>query len=151
MKRLLVRLLPALALMVAAVAAQAGDAPVVSDAWSRATPPGVEVGAAYMVIKGGSKDDRLVGASSERATMVHLHDVVEEDGVARMRSTEDVEISAGQRVELAPKGKHLMLMGLDAPLVAGQTYVLVLQFAESGEQKVTVTVREATAEPAHPH
>jgi copper(I)-binding protein len=151
MKTSLVRLLPALVLMVAAVAAQAGDAPVVSEAWSRATPPGVEVGAAYMVIKGGHKDDRLVGASSERAAMVHLHDVVEEEGVAKMRSTDEVDVSAGQRVELAPKGKHLMLMGLDAPLVAGQTYTLVLQFAESGEQTVTVTVREATAEPSHRH
>lgn len=140
----LVRLLPFLLSTVIVVAAHAGDAPVVSEAWSRATPPGVEVGAAYLVIQGGSRDDRLVGASSERAAMVHLHDVVEEDGVAKMRSTEDVEISAGKRVELAPKGKHLMLMGLDAPLVAGQTYALVLQFAESGEQTVTVTVRAAT-------
>jgi periplasmic copper chaperone A len=61
------------------------------------------------------------------------------------------KFAQGKRVELAPKGKHLMLMGLDAPLVAGQTYTLVLQFAESGEQAVTVTVREATAEPAHRH
>ena len=119
---------------------------MVSEAWSRATPPGVDVGAAYMVIQGGRRDDRLVGASSERAAMVHLHDVVEEDGVAKMRSTGEVDVRAGQRVELAPKGKHLMLMGLDAPLVAGQTYALVLQFAESGEQTITVTVREATAE-----
>jgi copper(I)-binding protein len=104
-----------------------------------------------MVIVGGSKDDRLIGASSDRAAMVHLHDVVEEDGVAKMRSTEVVEVPAGQRVELAPKGRHLMLMGLDAPLVAGQSYALVLKFAESGEQKVTITVREATAEPAHRH
>jgi len=151
MKLTLLRPLPAIALAFAAFATQAGDAPVVSEAWSRATPPGVEVGAAYMVIKGGSRDDRLVGASSERADMVHLHDVVEEDGVAKMRSTEEVAVPAGKRVELAPKGKHLMLMGLDAPLVTGQTYALVLQFAESGEQKVTVTVREATAEPAHQH
>jgi copper(I)-binding protein len=147
----LLRFVPAFALTLAAVAAHAGDAPVVTGAWSRATPPGVSVGAAYLVITGGTKDDRLTGASSERAEMVELHEVVEEDGIARMRSTEAVEVPAGRRVELAPKGKHLMLMGLDAPLVAGQTYVLVLQFAESGEQKVTVTVRAATAEPAHPH
>jgi copper(I)-binding protein len=147
----LLRFVPAFALALAAVAAQAGDAPVVTGAWSRATPPGVSVGAAYLVITGGDKDDRLTGASSGRAEMVELHEVVEEDGIARMRSTEAVEVPAGKRVELAPKGKHLMLMGLDAPLVAGQTYVLVLQFAKSGEQKVTVTVREATAEPAHSH
>ena len=151
MKPNLPRLLPALALALAAFAAQAGDAPVITGAWSRATPPGVSVGAAYLVITGGDKDDRLTGASSERAEMVELHEVVEEDGVAKMRSTEEVEIPAGKRVELAPKGRHLMLMGLDAPLVAGQTYVLVLRFAGSGEQKVTVTVREATAEPAHQH
>jgi len=150
MKLQLSRLVPALALAIAAVAAHAGDAPVVTGAWSRATPPGVSVGAAYLVITGGDKDDRLTGASSERAEMVELHEVVEEEGVAKMRSTEEVQVAAGKRVELAPKGKHLMLMGLDAPLVAGQTYELVLKFAESGEQKVTVTVREATAEPAHP-
>ena len=141
----------AVALALGAAAARAGDAPVVTGAWSRATPPGVSVGAAYLVITGGDKDDRLTGASSERAEMVELHEVVEEDGVAKMRPTEKVEIPAGKRVELAPKGKHLMLMGLDAPLVAGQTYALVLKFAESGEQRVSVTVREATAGPAHPH
>jgi copper(I)-binding protein len=151
MKPQLSRLVPALALAIAAVAAHAGDAPVVTGAWSRATPPGVSVGAAYLMITGGDRDDRLTGASSERAEMVELHEVVEEGGVAKMRPTGEVEVPAGKRVELAPKGRHLMLMGLDAPLVAGQTYALVLKFAESGEQKVTVTVREATAEPAHPH
>jgi copper(I)-binding protein len=151
MKLQLSRLVPALAVAIAAVAAHAGDAPVVTGAWSRATPPGVSVGAAYLVITGGDEDDRLTGASCERAEMVELHEVVEENGVAKMRSTEAVDIPAGKRVELAPKGRHLMLMGLDAPLVAGQTYTLVLQFAESGEQKVTVSVREATAEPTHKH
>jgi copper(I)-binding protein len=151
MKPQLSRLVPALALAIAAVAAHAGDAPVVTGAWSRATPPGVSVGAAYLMITGGDRDDRLTGASSERAEMVELHEVVEEGGVAKMRPTGEVEVPAGKRVELAPKGRHLMLMGLDGPLVAGQTYALVLKFAESGEQKVTVTVREATAEPAHPH
>jgi len=37
-----------------------------------------------------------------------------------------------------------MLMGLDGPLVAGQTFVVKLQFANSGEQSVTVTVKAAT-------
>ena len=151
MRLSLVRLLPLLALTLAAFAAHAEDGPVVSAAWARATAPGVEVGAAYMVIQGGSRADRLVGASSERADMVHLHDVVEEDGVAKMRSTESVEIPAGQRVELAPKGRHLMLMGLDAPLVAGQTFTIVLRFADSTEQAVTVTVNAATAEAPHAH
>ena len=134
--------------------AQAADAPTVTDAWARATPPGTSVGAAYMTIQGGQRADRLVDASSDRAAMVHLHSVEEQDGVAKMRAIEAVEIPAGQLVRLAPKSTHVMLMGLDGPLVAGQTFVVILRFAEAGEVPVTVTVRPATApsDPAqHPH
>lgn len=123
----------------------AADPPRVTDAWARATPPGASVGAAYMTIEGGKQDDRLVDASSDRAAMVHLHSVEENDGVSRMRSIDEVAIPAGQRVMLAPKSTHVMLMGLDAPLVAGQAFVVTLRFAEAGDVPVTVTVRPATA------
>ena len=130
-------------------AAWAADAPVVSDAWARATPPGTTVGAAYMTIQGSKEADRLVDASSDRAAMVHLHSVEEKDGVAKMRAIDAVEIPAGQRVTLAPKSTHVMLMGLDGPLVAGQTFVVTLHFAKAGEQPATVTVKPATATDDH--
>jgi copper(I)-binding protein len=133
----------------AAVATAQAGVPVVSEAWARATPPGVEVGAAYMVITGGDKADRLVGASSPRAAMVDLHVVEERDGVAKMRAVDAVPIPAGQRVTLAPNATHVMLMGLDGPLVAGQTFAITLRFAESGTQSVTVVVRPATATDDH--
>jgi len=139
------------ALSACTVTAWAGDAPVVSDAWARATPPGVDVGAAYMVIQGGKQADRLVAASSARAAMVHLHTVEEQGGMAKMRAIDAVDVPAGQRVTLAPKSTHLMLMGLDSALVAGQTFVVTLSFAESGEQSVTVTVKAATATDDHAH
>jgi copper(I)-binding protein len=126
--------------------ARAGDAPSVSGAWARATAPGVDVGAAYMVIEGGANADRLVDASSPRAAMVHLHTVEEQDGIAKMRPVEAIEVPAGQRVELAPKGTHLMLMGLDGPLAAGQSFPITLRFATTGEQTVTVLVKPATAD-----
>jgi hypothetical protein len=129
--------------------AWASDAPVVTDAWARATPPGTTVGAAYMTIQGGRQADRLVDARSDRAAMVHLHSVEEKDGVSKMRAIEAVEIPAGQRVTLAPKSTHVMLMGLDGPLVAGQTFVVTLRFAKAGEQPVTVTVKPATATDDH--
>jgi copper(I)-binding protein len=44
-----------------------------------------------------------------------------------------------------------MLMGLDSAMVAGQTFVVTLGFAESGEQSVTVTVKSATATDDHAH
>jgi len=129
----------------------AADAPVVTDAWARATPPGTTVGAAYMTIQGGKQADSLVDARSDRAAMVHLHTVEERDGVAKMRAIEAVEVPAGQRVTLAPKSTHVMLMGLDGPLVAGQTFVVTLRFAKAGELPVTVTVKPATATDDHAH
>jgi hypothetical protein len=137
--------LAAIACFACACATLAADAPAVTDAWARATPPGTTVGAAYLTIQGGAQADRLVDASSDRAAMVHLHTVEESGGVSKMRGIEAVEIPAGQRVTLAPKSTHLMLMGLDGPLVAGQTFVVTLQFERAGELPVTVTVRPATA------
>ena len=146
------RWMPVLLLALLPLAVNADDAPAVSDAWARATPPGVEVGAAYIVITGGSRADQLVGASTPRAAMVHLHEVVETDGVAKMRAIDAVSIPAGARVTLAPTGRHLMLMGLSGPLVAGQTFPLTLRFAGSAAQTVTVTVRAATDDPgSHVH
>ena len=133
------------AFLAVAGTAWAADAPVVTDAWARATPPGTTVGAAYMTIQGGKESDRLVDARSDRAAMVHLHTVEEQGGVSKMRAIDAVEIPAGQRVSLAPKSTHVMLMGLDGPLVAGQTFVVTLRFAKAGEQPVTVTVKPATA------
>jgi copper(I)-binding protein len=131
------------ALVFVAVAA-AADAPTVTNAWSRATAPGVDVGAAYMTIEGGPKDDRLVAASTARAAMVHLHAVEESGGVAKMRPVEGIDVPAGRKVELAPKGMHLMLMGLSSPLVAGESYALTLTFANAGDVTVQAKVRAAS-------
>jgi copper(I)-binding protein len=143
------RLLALLLLALPVMPSVADEAPRATEAWSRATPPGATVGAAYLVIEGGARDDRLVGASSPRASMVHLHEVVDEGGMARMRSVDAVKIPAGGRVVLAPQGLHIMLMGLDSPLVAGQRFELTLRYATAAPQTLTVEVRAATDTDAH--
>jgi copper(I)-binding protein len=139
-----------LALLAITAGAAAADGPTVSQAWARATAPGVDVGAVYLSIDGGARDDSLVSASSSRAAMVHLHTVEESDGVAKMRAVEGIEVPAGKRVVLAPKGTHIMLMGLAKPLVAGETFPLELRFAKAGELGVTVLVRAAGADAPPP-
>jgi hypothetical protein len=137
-------------LAVATCSAFAGT-PEVSDAWARATPPGVEVGAAYLTIQGGDQDDRLLGASTAGAKTVELHTVVEEGGVSRMRPIDYLPVPAGQRVTLEPKGTHLMLIGLMQPLVAGAELPLRLRFAEAGDVEISVVVRSATEQDDHSH
>jgi len=112
----------------------------VRDAWARATPPGAGVAAAYLTIVGGAAPDRLVGASTGMAAMTRIHSMVETDGMARMREADDIAISAGQRIVLAPHGLHLMLMDLRQPLVAGQRFTVTLTFAHAGAREVSVDV-----------
>jgi hypothetical protein len=140
------RSLAALVMLAVSVSAGADAGPTISQAWARATAPGIDVGAVYMTITGGTKDDDLVSASTARASMVHLHTVEESGGVAKMRAVEGVPVAAGKRVVLAPKGTHIMLMGLTQPLVAGESFALTLKFAKAGDKAVSVTVRAAGAD-----
>lgn len=127
------------------------DTVVVQGAWARATAPGMTVGAAYLTLRGGSKPDRLVAATTPRASMTQIHVVTEEDGVMRMRETSGVDVPANAVVKLAPQGTHLMLMGLTQPLVAGERFALTLQFAQAGPRAIEVEVRAPGDSPATLH
>ena len=57
-------------------------------------------------------------------------------------------------MELKPGAYHLMLVGLKAPLKAGDTFPMTLKFEKAGEVVVTVNVEQpepAKAEPQHEH
>ena len=127
--------------------AAADPAPTATGAWARATPPGADTAAVYLTVQGGQSADRLVSASTPRAAMVHLHAEDESGGMARMRPLDALEIAPGKRVELAPRGLHLMLMGVKTPLAAGERFPLTLHFEKGGDRVVEVQVRPATAVP----
>lgn len=116
--------------------------------WARASVPGQPNGAAYgLLVNVGAADDVLVAASSDAAEVVELHEMVMGEGdVMQMRPLEDgIAVPAGGFAELAPGGLHVMLIGLRAPLVAGETMDLTLTFAEHGDVTLTLPVREADA------
>ena len=112
----------------------------VRDAWARATPPGTSVAAVYLTIEGGSRADTLRAASTSIAMMTQIHAVTEADGMARMREADGVPIPARGRVVLAPGGLHVMLMGLERPLAAGDRFDVTLEFAVAGRRVVSVQV-----------
>jgi hypothetical protein len=116
-------------------------APVIEDAWLRATPPGAAMGAGYLVIDNtGGPDDRLLAVAVEGVPAVEIHRTVIVDGVARMRRAEPLDIASGQRIVLEPGGLHLMLMGLTEALAAGREVGIELRF-ESGIVKTRATIR----------
>ena len=63
----------------------------------------------------------------------------------KMRPAGPMEIPPGIALELEPGGLHVMLMGLQAPLVEGESFALTLTFERAGAVEVTVPIRSATA------
>jgi len=143
-------LLAGLATGLLAIGCARAEAPAARDAWARATPPGSDVAAVYVTLVGGKTADRLVGGSTTRASMTHLHSMEDSGGMARMRPVDGLDVPAGKSVALAPQGLHLMLMGLDKPLVAGEHFPLTLHFEKGGDRIVEVHVQSPTAPPPEP-
>ncbi|HWL58075.1 MAG TPA: copper chaperone PCu(A)C [Paracoccus sp. (in: a-proteobacteria)] len=126
----------------------------ITDAYSRATPPGAPVGGGYLTVtNNGQAEDRLVSATSPAAGRVEIHDMAMEGEVMRMRKLDDgLPLPAGEGVEMKPGGLHLMLMDLKAPLAAGESVPVTLTFEKAGQVEVNLSVRSMNAKEAeHAH
>ncbi|MEL6288899.1 MAG: copper chaperone PCu(A)C [Pseudomonadota bacterium] len=107
--------------------------------WARATPKAAKVGAGYIrITNNGSADDRLVSAETDIAGVTELHTMSMTDGVMRMRRMENgLVIKAGETIELAPGGDHIMFMRLPAPITKDQKFKTRLLFEKAGPIEVT--------------
>ena len=124
----------------------------ISDAWSRATPPGAKVAAGYLTMRNKSAAaDRLVGASSPAAARVETHVSEKQGEVMRMREVKGYEVPAKGSFELKPGGAHLMLVDVRRPFKEGDKIPLVLRFQNAGEVKTELEVKGLGAQKAHSH
>lgn len=139
--------------MTLAQTAQAQGAPTVhvEQAWSRASAGQARSGAAYMtLVNHGRAADRLVRAVSAVAEKAELHSHVMDGDVMRMRPIAAIEVNPGEPSVLKPGGLHIMLIGLKAPLKAGESFMLDLTFEKAGTIQVKVAIGAAGArEPGH--
>jgi copper(I)-binding protein len=123
-------------------AAQAQDTTagnlLITQAWSRATPSGAQVAGGYLTIQNrGTLPDRLVSGSTDAAKKVEIHEMAMNGGVMTMRPVDSgLVIEPGKTVTFAPGGRHLMFIGLAAPLREGEQVRVALAFQGAG--KVTV-------------
>ena len=124
----------------------------VGDPWARASAGPAKAGAAYVTItNGGAETDRLIAAATPAAKRAAVHTHMMDRGVMKMRPVEAVEVDPGEPTVFMPGGLHIMLMGLKAPLVEGDTFPLTLTFERSGivEVRVRVLGVGATRHPEH--
>ena len=115
----------------------------VAGAWARPTIGQGTTSAAYMTIANkGDRGDMLKSARTPKAKAVELHQTtMTADGVMQMRKIEGaVPVEAGASLVLKPGGTHLMLLGLEDALRAGEELILTLEFVNAGAVDVVVPV-----------
>lgn len=64
-----------------------------------------------------------------------------EDGVMKMRAVDALALPAGQPVALKPGSYHVMLMGLQRPIQAGETVPLTLTVEGEDKQRSSVEIK----------
>ena len=113
----------------------------VRDAWMRSAAQG-ENGAVYLVIHNYSETaDALVGASTDVAAVVEVHESKVVNDVMQMQMLASVPLAPGASVEFAPGGLHLMLVNLTRSLEAGDTITITLQFQDAPDITLSIPVQ----------
>lgn len=89
------------------------------------------------------EDDTLVAVASADAARASVHrSGTDDDGRSTMEPVERLELPAGQTVEFAPGGLHVMLEDPIRDLEIGDEISLTLTFERSGTQTISVPVVE---------
>ena len=114
----------------------------ITGAFTRAMLPQAKVAGGYLVIENkGTMPDRLVGGATAAAQVVQIHEMKMEGDMMKMKEVEGgLEIPAGGKVELAPGGFHVMLMGVGTPFKEGECLELTLKFEKAGDVPVLLNV-----------
>ena len=126
-----------------AVSAPAGDVVTIQDAWVKSAAEGMS--AAFGTLSNsGDEDVTVVSVASEASPMIELHETVENDaGEMVMRQIEGgFVIPAGGTLALEPGANHIMLMGLAAPLTAGDEVTFTLTFSDDSTYEFTAPVKD---------
>jgi copper(I)-binding protein len=125
---------------------------VITQAWSRATPGGTQVAGGYLTIENkGSVPDRLLSGETGAAKKVEIHEMTLTDGIMTMRSMEHgLTIEPGKTVKFVPGGRHLMLVGLKAPLQEGEQVAVSLNFDLASRVNIPFAVQSIGAQVPRP-
>jgi len=127
----------------------AGIAPValagsleITDAWLNQPPPGQSAAAIYMELRNAGADEIVVvGARVEGARSASIHGHAQADGMMRMYAVQRLPIASGARVRLAPGGYHLMVGGLERPVLPGGGLPFCLRLDGGAEQCAEARVK----------
>ena len=98
--------------------------------------------AGFMILANkGGEPDRLIAAASPAAEKTEIHGIkVVGPGITMRPLDKGVGVPADTTITLRPRGYHLMMQGLKAPLAKGQRVRVTLTFEKAGRREVELIV-----------
>jgi copper(I)-binding protein len=124
----------------------------VQDAWIRGIPPSATTTAAFMTIHNAGSDDAILkSADCEVAETVQIHTMEQVGEIMKMKEVSELRIPANGQAILAPKGYHIMLIGLVRPIKEGESIPLSLNFADRATVVVDAVVKKWGSMPPMSH
>jgi periplasmic copper chaperone A len=115
----------------------------VRDAWARPGQAGGNTAIYFTLVNAQAEDDVLLSAATDAAGVAELHMTnMDSAGTMMMMQQENVPVPAGETVEFAPGGLHVMLIDLNNELLPEQTVTVQLQFERAGTLQVEAPVRQ---------
>jgi copper(I)-binding protein len=113
----------------------------VSKVWARATLIEGRPGVAYLNITNLNEVEiTLIGALSEKARRIEIHNHLMEDGVMKMRRVMELTIRPNETIEFKTGSYHLMLFELNGILENGDKFPMVLKFKGLDDKPIEVVV-----------
>jgi hypothetical protein len=99
-------------------------------------------GGFFTVENKGDEPDRLMAASTPVAETVEIHAIKVVGPNIKMRPLDKgLAVPPHTTITLKPRGYHLLLTGLKAPLVVGAKVPIVLTFEKAGTHTVEMEVQ----------
>ncbi|MBD7995606.1 copper chaperone PCu(A)C [Arthrobacter sp. Sa2CUA1] len=125
-------------------AAEQAQSLTITGAWAKAADAGGMTGVFGTLKNGGAEDLTVVAASSPAAASVELHETAAgADGAMTMQEIDGgFIIPAGGEYLLEPGASHLMLMGLEDGLLAGDTLPITLELADGSTTGIEVIAKD---------
>ena len=104
--------------------------------------------AGYLTLKNdGDTEARVLAVQSDRFLNATIHQTVIENGVARMRELNHLEIAPGQEIRFTPGGIHLMLMQPRSEVAPGQQILITLLLSDGQRIQASFEVQAAEIDP----
>jgi len=101
--------------------------------WIRLLPPTVTNTAGYVAINNSSNQaDELLAIWSPTINSMSVHQTKQVDGLLKMLKAENTTIPAKGQLVMQPGGYHMMLMGLEKPLIENDTILIYFEFERAG-------------------